>query len=257
MTMQILESSMLGLRTARMVYRSRTSPESITLYPMVHVGEQGFYDETYEEAFSHDVVLVEGIRSPVGRNFTRSYRWIRFEKLGLVLQPKPPPQEAAAARIVRADLTTEEFHHEWRKVSLLLRAAFLFGAPLVGIYRRLFSSRESLAKNICLEDLKSDEEILGWSPRFDPVEQSIIHARDKRLVECLAAELDGSEKRVAVIYGARHMRAVLRDLAKRGFYCSESSWRTIFELSPNVGIQTHDKDVRPLPEPLLRSTGTD
>lgn len=226
--MQILESSVIGLRSARMVYRSRTSPVSITLYPMVHVGDERFYNETYDEAFSHDVVLVEGVRSPVGRNHTRSYRWIRFEKLGLVRQPKSPSQEAVGARIVKADLTTEEFHSEWRKVSLLLRATFLIAAPLYGIYRRLFASRESLAKNMCLEDLKSADEILRWSPRFDAVDQTILHARDNRLVECLAAELDGSEERVAIVYGARHMRAVLRELTKRGFYCSESNWRTIF-----------------------------
>lgn len=226
--MQILESSMLGLRTARMLFRNGTSPVSFTLYPMVHVGDEHFYRETYGEAFSHDVVLVEGVRSAVGRNLTRSYRWINFEKLGLVRQPKTPPQEEVSARIVNADLSTEEFHREWRKVSPLLRFAFLFAAPLYGIYRRLFSSRSSIARKMCLEDLQSSDEILHWSPTFEPVHQSVIHARDKRLIECIAAELDGdSEKRVAVVYGARHMRAVLRDLAKRGFRCSDASWRTI------------------------------
>jgi hypothetical protein len=226
--MQILESSMLGLRTARMVFRSRGSPVAITLYPMVHVGDARFYRETYEEAFSHDVALIEGVRSPVGRNLTRSYRWVDFEKLDLVLQPKSPPQEDVPARIVRADLTAEEFHAEWRKVSLLLRAGILFAAPLVGIHRRLFSSRRSLAQDMCLEDRRSSDEILDWSPRLEPMKHSILHARDERLIACIAAELEGSEeKRVAIVYGAAHMRAVLRELARRGFHCSESSWRTV------------------------------
>ena len=222
---------MFGLRTARMVFRSRGSPVSVTLYPMVHIGDERFYKETYAEAFSHDVVLVEGIRSPVGRNLTRSYRWIDFEKLGLVQQPKTPPQVGVAARIVKADLTTEEFHREWRKVSLFLRAAFLFAAPLYGIYRRLVSSRQSLARNMCLEDQKSSKEILSWSPRFEAVNHGTIHARDARLIERLSAELDGdAEKRVAIVYGARHMRAVLRELARRGFQCSDASWRTIISI---------------------------
>lgn len=214
-----------------MVFRSQGTPISVTLFPMVHIGDERFYKEVYDEAFSHDVVLIEGGRSPVGRNLARSYRWINFRKLGLVRQPKAPPQEAVAARIVNADLTTEEFHREWRKVSLLLRAAFLFGAPLYGIYRRLFSSRESLARNMCLEDRKSTEELLSWSPRFEPVNHSILHARDQRLIECLAVELEGAtEKRVAIVYGASHMRAVLRELTKRGFRSSEAGWRTIFSL---------------------------
>ncbi len=229
--MQILESSMMGLRSARMVFRSRESPVSITIYPMVHVGDRQFYKETYAEAFSHDVVLVEGVRSPVGRNLTRSYRWINLKALGLVGQPKAPPYDSVPARIVNADLTTEEFHREWRKVPLLLRAAFLFGAPLYGIFRRLSSSRQSLARDMCLEDRQSADEILDWSPKLEPVHHSILHARDKRLIERIAEELDGaSEKRVAVIYGARHMRAVVRELSKRGFHCSEASWRTIISI---------------------------
>jgi hypothetical protein len=222
---------MLGLRTARMVFRRNGTPVSVTLYPMVHVGDERFYKETYDEAFSHDVALVEGVRSPVGCNLTRSYRWIKFEKLGLVLQPKAPPPETVAARIVNADLTTEEFHREWRKVPLLLRTFFLFAAPLYGIHRRLFSSRESLARNMCLEDRKSADELLSWSPALEPVNHSILHARDQRLIECLAAELEGeTEKRVAIVYGARHMRAVLRELTRRGFRSTEASWRTIFSL---------------------------
>jgi hypothetical protein len=198
---------------------------------MVHVGDERFYKEIYDEAFSHDVALVEGVRSPVGRNLSRTYRWINFEKLGLVRQPKTPSEERVTARIVRADLTTEEFPREWRKVSLLLRAAFAFAAPLNGLYRRLFATRQSLARNMCLEDRKSTDEILSWSPTFEPFNHSILRARDERLVECMSAELEGyTEKRVAIIYGARHMRAVLRELTRRGFSCSEASWRTIFSL---------------------------
>lgn len=214
-----------------MVFRSRVSLVSVTLYPMAHVGDDRFYKEVYDEAFAHDVVLVEGVRSPVGRNLTRSYRWIDFEKLGLVLQPDTPSPGTVPARIVKADLTTEEFHREWRKVPLLLRAAFLFAAPAYGIYRRLFASRQSLVRNMSLEDRKSADEILSWSPRFEPVNRSIIHARDERLIECVAAELGGDAgKRVAVVYGARHIRAVLRELTRRGFHCSDASWRTIISV---------------------------
>jgi hypothetical protein len=204
---------------------------SITLYPMVHVGDAEFYRETYDEAFSHDVALVEGVRSPVGRNLTRSYRWINFGKLGLVRQPKTPLDEAVSARIVKADLTTEQFHEEWRKVSRLVRAGMVFAAPLYGIYRRLFASRESLAREMSLEDQKSADEILGWTPRFASFEHSLVHARDRKLIECMIAELDGaSENRVAIVYGARHIRAVLRELARRGFHCADARWRTIISL---------------------------
>lgn len=204
---------------------------SVTLYPMVHIGDESFYRQTYDEAFSQDVTLIEGVRSSVTRSLTRTYRWINFDKLGLVQQPKPPAQAAVAARIVNADLTADEFHREWRKVSFPLRAAFFIGAPLVGIQRRFFSSRESLAANMCLEDRKSGDELLSWTPRLEPVHQSVLHARDNRLIRCLLAELEASpDKRVAVVYGAMHMRAVVRALMDQGFYVSDSRWRTLISI---------------------------
>jgi hypothetical protein len=219
----------MGLRSSRMEFRHRNSPVSVTLYPMVHVGESSFYDATYSEAFSHDVALVEGVRSPVSRHLTRSYRWLNLEKLGLVLQPKPPAPATVPAKIVNADLSTDEFHDEWRKISLHLRAAFFVLAPLVGMHRRLFSSRETPGRKMTLEDRKSADEILNWSPRMEPFHHSVLHARDERLLECLGAELDSTKaKRIAVVYGAMHIRSVVRELAKRHFYCAHASWRTVF-----------------------------
>lgn len=218
----------MGLRTARMVYRSNASPVLITLYPMVHVGDAGFYQQTYEDAFSHDVVLLEGIQSPVVRNLTRSYKWLNFETLGLVRQPKAPLQEDVPARIVNADLNPEEFHREWRKLSIFNRATIFVCAPFIGLYRRFFATRAGLARSLSLEDLRSADEILNWNPKSEPFMHSILHARDQRLIECLVAEVNsGTVKRIAVIFGARHMRAVLRELANQGFKSSESSWRTV------------------------------
>lgn len=227
--MQILESSIIGLRSARIEFRHRDSPVSVTVYPMVHVGEQSFYDSTYDEAFSHDVALVEGVRSPVSRHLTRSYRWLNLGKLGLALQPKTPAQGTVSSRIVKADLSADEFHREWRKVALPIRALFFVLAPLVGIHRCLFASRETLGRKMSLEDRRSSDELLNWSPRMEPVDHSVLHARDQRLLECLGAELDSAEaKRIAIIYGARHIRAVVKELAERAFYCAEASWRTVF-----------------------------
>lgn len=214
-----------------MVFRSRTSPVTFTLYPMVHVGEEKFYKATYDEAFNHDVALVEGVRSPVSRHLTRSYRWIDLAKLGLALQPRAPSPDSVAARVVLADLSTDEFHEQWRKVPLSVRAGLFVLAPLVGLRRKWFASRESLARMMSLDDHRSAREILSWEPKFEALHHSLLHARDKRLVECMAAEIDqatGTEKRIAVVYGALHMRAVLKELTRRGFYTTEASWRTIF-----------------------------
>ena len=216
---------------ARMEFRSPVSQAVVTLYPMVHVGEQAFYDDVFRDAFSQDVVLMEGLKSPVSRYLTRSYRWLNLNKLGLIVQPKTPPQEAVVNRLVRADLTADEFQQEWRKISLLLRACLVVLASLIGAQRHFFMTRESLADNMSLEDLHSAEELLNWNPRFDHIYHAILHARDVRLVECLDAELnDRTKKRVAIVYGAGHMRRVVRELEKRGFHTHKAAWHLIFSV---------------------------
>lgn len=199
---------------------------------MVHVGEAAFFKAVYDEAFSQDVVLVEGVRSPVVRHLTSSYRWIDMSKLGLVIQPRHPPEHASHARVVHADLSANEFHAQWRKVPLWLRFLAFVLAPAVGLKRRLFASRESLADKMTMEDRLSSEEILSWDPKFAAFKHSILGARDARLLERLREELDhapqGGELRLAIVYGAAHMRAVLTELSDRGFRSTESSWQTIF-----------------------------
>lgn len=197
---------------------------------MVHVGESKFYRDTYQDAFSHDVALVEGVRSPVVRNLTRSYRWIDFERLALVVQPNFPAQADVGARIVLADLPSGEFEMHWRAIPLAKRAMLFVLAPLYGLYMRLLATREDIAGRLALEDLASREEMLNWNPAYVSLGVAIHHARDERLLECIGAELadeHATEKRIAVVYGARHMRAVLRRLTRQGFVCTDSQWRQV------------------------------
>jgi hypothetical protein len=198
---------------------------------MVHIGEARFYDEVHADALDHDIVLFEGVRSPVGRNFTRSYRWLRPERLGLVVQSKLTPAIATGVRLVHADLDTEEFHREWRKVAWYWRGLAWIAAPIYGVHQRLFATRASIAKRMNLEDLRSADEVLRWTPDLDAFERSIGEARDERLLKCLEAELGAAEgsTRIAVVYGARHIRSVIRELTKLGFRCSEARWLTIFK----------------------------
>jgi hypothetical protein len=72
--MQFVESSIWGVRSARLSFQSRSSAVTVTLFPMVHIGEAGFYEAVYADALGHDIVLLEGVRSPITTRVTRSYR---------------------------------------------------------------------------------------------------------------------------------------------------------------------------------------
>ncbi len=231
--MQILETSFLGLRSARHRLVSPGSATSVTLFPMVHIAEQSFFDRVYADAFSHDVVLVEGVRSPVVRHLTASYRWIEYSDLGLVVQPSYPSPETVSACIVHADLSEEEFHREWRNVPAWLRLAAYMTAPLMGMHGRFFASRASIASKLGLENKPSRDEILSWDPSFEALRHCILGARDARLIDRLRSQLDQSSPeihRLAIVFGASHMRAVLAELGQRNFVSVESDWQTVFSL---------------------------
>lgn len=233
--MQLLDSSDLGLRSARLTFRSSNSPVTVTLFPMVHLGGASYYDAVHKDAGAHDAMLVEGIRSPVATRITRAYRWIEgASRIGLVVQPRTPPQLRSHAAIIHADLPKDEFERHWRKVPLYLRLVLYAGAPLYALHCRWFGSRAKLAKALALDDLPSRAETLGWRPEYETIDEAIITARDQRLVAAMGDYLDrtpAEPRRLAIVYGAEHMRAVVKELvSKRNYRCVKSEWMLIFPL---------------------------
>ena len=233
--MQIVESSVWGLRTARLSLKSPHSDIRITLFPMVHAGEPGFFQAVYTDAFAHDVVLVEGVRSPIMRRLTRSYRWIDGSKsLNLVVQPPYPLQANCHARIVHADLSGEAFRKAWLQVPFRVRAFAYVAAPAIGAWVRWIASRALLAKHLSLDDLSSREEILRFNPETAVLDKAILHARDACLVEHLREQLDDpapAGRSLAIVYGASHMRAVLGELTHRhGYRVERGDWLTVFSI---------------------------
>ena len=231
--MQIIESSALGLRSARLQFINRTSNVTVTLFPMIHIGEPAFYETVYDDAFCHDVVLVEGVNSFVVRRITSSYRWVAKAGLGLIVQPSYRTAANLPARIVHADLSADEFRSAWRKVPFWLRVLVLICSPIFGLQQRFLSTRQSLARGKSMDDLASRDDILTWDPTIAKLEDCLIEVRDARLIEKLREELalqKNAQKKIAIVYGASHMRAVLAELHKQNFVSSDSRWLTIFTI---------------------------
>jgi hypothetical protein len=231
--MQILESSPLGLRAARLTFASKVSGKTVTLFPMVHIGIPAFYREVYEDALAHDAVLIEGLRSPVTKRITRSYRWIvGAKRLGLIVQPKLAETSAVPPRVIHADLSHEEFIREWRRAPFHLRIFWYLAAPAYGLCQRWFGTLEGLARGHTMDDVLGRGEALSWTPTVGAIHGSILGARDARLVqrlsEALSAPLD-QVRSVAVVYGGAHMRAVIAELTRRRDYIAgDTRWLTVF-----------------------------
>ncbi len=222
---------MFGLRAARLAFHHPQTGVEVTIFPMVHIGERQFYKRAYKDAFEHDVVLYEGVRTRRSKLITASYRWLNLERLGLVVQPSAAEFEGPA-RSVHADIAPEELRALWQRMPLWLRALVAFGGPAFGMYGRFTASRDSIAKGMTKDLLRDPDDILDQGDEFEPLRDMISHARDRRLIETLTSELGAAahSTRIAIVYGAGHVAPVVRALTRQGFSTRPSEWMTIFSL---------------------------
>lgn len=226
--MQFLEFSFIGLRAARHVLTDPDGGRTITLFPMVHLGEAAFYDAVHHAAAQHEAVVIEGVASPVTRRLTRAYRWIAPGRLGLIVQPKFSTE---ATSIIPGDLTAAQFEALWRVAPWRERAVLESAATLVGLWRRITATRHNLGRGLCTSDLKDRDDILMWNERRAPLLQALIEARDRILCDTVTKILSepSGPSSIAVIYGAGHMGALARSLDHKGFVVTKSDWLTVFE----------------------------
>jgi hypothetical protein len=225
--MQILEWSILGLRAAWRVLEHPGTGRRVSLFPVVHIGEADFYRRVHEEAARHDLVVVEGVRSPVARRLSRVYRWIDPGRLGLVVQPK---FAEPGVPVLLADLPGENFERLWGMAPFWLRLAAEVCMTMGGLWLRLTATRESIGRQLNTTSLPDRDDILFWSPERAPLVHAVETVRDEVLCAAVLAAVsrDDGPRSVAVIYGAAHFRALAPALKQAGFRRVDSVWIPVF-----------------------------
>lgn len=225
--MQIVEDSIVGVRTAVITLSRRETPLRFQLYPMIHIGDPGFYREVTRRLRDCDLIVAEGAPDTVvSRALTMSYRLAHRNKR-MRVQTQSLDLLALGKRIVIPDVSAEDFEAGWQRVPLRYRALLMIAAPVYGLWLAAFGTRRWIGKHAALDDLKTNEETLAQSSD-DALDDLLLNSRDKLLVEELLRIHDqhGDEPlTVAVVYGAQHMRAVARALnAMHGYRARDAEW---------------------------------
>ena len=226
--MQIVEANDLWVRVVELRVERSATPLRFVLYPMLHVGAPSFYQEIQRRLAAVEVAVVEGVgRSRAVTGLTRGSSAIaRDATLGLTLQRID--HDAIAAQVICPDMTGPEFEARWRTVPRWQRGLTQAISRSLPAAQRLLGPswvRETL-QDVSLDDLPtSDEPDPEWIAEIDRV---VVDERDVLLVEALF-ELHERRSRepitVAVVYGARHMRAVTTALTRRyGYKVRAGDW---------------------------------
>lgn len=198
--MQISENTDFGLRVAVMRLQRDENAPAFTLYPMIHLGERRLYETVRDEFRSHDLLICEGASGRAVRRLAQVYlQAARNRRSDLVLQNSVLGIRDLAIPYRIADLPAEELDRLWAKVPFWERWAMELGALAYGLLWRYYGGSFALHE-----------------------------ARDAVLVAALDKAVAEGPRRVAVLYGAYHMRAVIRCLmGTHGYRIANARWLTV------------------------------
>src|SRR5215472_11436067 len=175
--MQLIEKNCFNVRSA-VYHLKRDGAPDFFLFPMIHVGTQAFYDEIARRLTACDLVLAEGVASKRANLLTLSYRIVkRIKRMDLVTQQDAMKRCAFHGKIINADMAGDAFDAGWSSLPLSLRLQLFFLIPVYILYLLLFGTRQTLAQNIALEDLPSQEETLFDDDHFADLDGLLIDER--------------------------------------------------------------------------------
>lgn len=198
---------------------------------MIHLGTPEFCAFVQSQTSASVVVIHEGVDSPIVRRITRSYCWIRPERLGLVVQPKVD-FFGSDASLRSGDLASEDFDERWRTLPMALGSTFEVAAAGVGLWSRAFGRHDRIGRSAATDLLFEHRDYMMWSPKKPWLLDVILDVRDDRLWAVLQNELGcatGKPSGIAVMWRALHMRSLVQRLyAFPGFPTVASVWIKIY-----------------------------
>jgi hypothetical protein len=233
--MQIIEVSDLGVRSAVIWLQRQETPMRFVLFPMLHLGAPSFYEEVTRRLRACDLVVAEGIRgqSLSSSALTATYGLFgNANRDGLVVQHID--YGSLGVPVVGPDMSASEFGAGWRRMPLMLRLWVWALVPMYALGMLFFGSRALLARHAEVDDLPSREDVeMAADESIAPFIRLLGDDRDAHLLGALDRiheERCNEAIQVAIVYGARHMPAVVRHLGRRfGYWARDAEWMTIFE----------------------------
>jgi hypothetical protein len=233
--MQFIEKNSFNVRSA--VYRLKKDGAGLEflLFPMIHVGSKEFYDDVSRRLAACDLILMEGVNSRKAHLLTLSYRIVKkIRRMDLVTQRDGMKISALRDKIINSDMEGRAFDERWSALPLGLMAQLFLLVPFWVVYLFLFGTRAVISERMAIEDLPSPDEILAQDESFEKLDTLLLDERDRWLITHLQKLYDSRQqdrKIVGVVYGARHMRNIVRFLLGRlNYRVAKAEWVTVFDL---------------------------
>jgi hypothetical protein len=226
--MQFIESSIVGLRSAVITLTHRATPLRFILFPMVHVGQQAFYDEVAARARLCQLIVAEGVAAkhvPAQAWMARQH-WggpLVDQLAGLDLESLGVPVRWEAEPGARPQSAKERFTSQ---------AADVAGAATIGLIRKFVNPRVLGSLDQAEAYDQSAANLTGdWFDRLLEHNVSTVrNARLTRLLDKIHRDHAADAVTVGVVFGAAHMPVVANHLCgQHGYVATSAEWLTVIE----------------------------
>lgn len=218
--MQFHEVSDFGLRVITLEYVKKDNPDQIVrLIPMVHIGEDSYYQQVKKYIQASDKIIFEGMQFKTGELSLKNRRRLA-NKLELELQPNFT-NENIDDKFIHADYDEYSGHTAWNNLTSLDKLIHNYVFPIWILFQDINLTRAKYVKYF----MRSNADIeITYGPAFDKQERikDFIHKNRNAIVfqkitELLEA-LGDNKFHIAIVYGAGHMNAIFRYLTTQHNY---------------------------------------
>ncbi|WP_264936155.1 hypothetical protein [Streptomyces sp. A012304] len=190
-----------------------------------------FYSQVRLRLRGCDLIVMEGVRGQSAglSALTLAYRFAPRRRRNGLQEQRDELLIPESVPVVYPDVTAAEAIEDLKTLSRWTYLLLLVAAPVMGLVFALRGPRAFLDEDLAVDDLPSTlrAEMLA----DDPVEHAMTDRRDERLLDALGeihAERADEPIRVAVVYGARHVPAIVAGLMSRhGYRAREAEWLTV------------------------------
>jgi len=215
--MNFYESTTFGLRVTLYNLSSNLKRNiKIRLIPMIHIGEERYYQEVENKLVDTDIILYEGFK--IRSNLLRvKNRKVLAERLGLVTQAKFDLKQFKE-KLVHADFDPETAKEKWNKLPLFDRLKSSIFFPLYTYFQDRTLTRAKFVKYFMKSNVDIDK---SEGPMFDKKERLkkyFHYEREKVLFKQIDETINQNQtedKHLTIVYGAGHMKSIFRYLSSK------------------------------------------
>ncbi|MET9121226.1 hypothetical protein [Streptomyces sp. NPDC004528] len=229
--MQIIEVTGYAVRSAVITMRRTGTPLEFVIFPMLHVASPTFYSQVRLRLRDCDLIVLEGIRGRAAgvSALTLAYRFAPRRRRNGLQEQRDDLLLPEGVPVINPDVTAAEAIADLKTLPRWMYVLLMVAAPVMGLVFALRGPRAFLDEDLAVEDLPST--LRAELMADDPVEHAMTDRRDRRLLDALAridAEHGMEPIRVAVVYGAGHVPAIVSGLWDRhGYRPREAEWLTV------------------------------